>query len=257
MEQNQRQLSTEMANRARMITMQRWVVEARNGHEKSIYRFVDGIIPRAHVLHLKEFYLIAGGLINRYRGPLLMADKTIELAREIKDRINNINVVQALVEVDNLARRNAIWERLNEQNVPDFPQFDRHYLKQITLGPYQIELAPSYVQDKFDHESTDIFQLDINREIPGLLRFRIYSRFRNATRYQLWIAFRVNDGQDNEEPGDESILGYYCTCRAGARTLGCCAHVSSVLWYLGWARYQQNITFPIRALLQYIEDAGN
>ena len=51
-EQNQRQLPTEMANRARMITMQRWVVEARNGHEKSIYRFLDGIIPRAHVLHL-------------------------------------------------------------------------------------------------------------------------------------------------------------------------------------------------------------
>lgn len=43
LEQNQRQLPTEMANLARMITMQRWVVESRNGHIKTIYQFLDGV----------------------------------------------------------------------------------------------------------------------------------------------------------------------------------------------------------------------
>lgn len=56
---------------------------------------------------------------------------------------------------------------------------------------------------------------------------------------------------------NDPILGYYCTCKAGARTLGCCAHVASVLWFLGWARHQQNIKYPSRALLNYILDAGN
>ena len=37
-----------------------------------------------------------------------MADKTVDLAREIKQRLDNVNVVQALVENQNLARRNAI-----------------------------------------------------------------------------------------------------------------------------------------------------
>ena len=35
-EGNEHQLSTEMSNRARMVTMQRWVVEAGNGHVKTI-----------------------------------------------------------------------------------------------------------------------------------------------------------------------------------------------------------------------------
>nr|XP_023015040.1 TLD domain-containing protein 1 [Leptinotarsa decemlineata] len=36
----------------------------------------------------------------------------------------------------------------------------------------------------------------------------------------------------HDEP-NEPILGYYCTCKTGSRTLGICAHVPSVLWYLG------------------------
>lgn len=156
-----------------------------------------------------------------------------------------------------------MWIRLTPQQVPDFPQFDLHYLRRLTLGPHQDELAPSYVQDKFDHESTDIFQLDRHRHFPGLLRFRIYSRFRNVTRYQIWIAFLVdrNDGEGDVMLGadteEDVILGYYCTCKTGAKTLGCCAYIASILWFLAWARHQQYVKYPSRALLNYIEDAGN
>lgn len=257
LQQNQKQLSTEMANLARTITMQRWVVESRNGHIKTIYRFLDGIIPWAHVLNLSDFYLIAGSLINKYRNTLNMPEKTVALAREIKNRLNDVNVVQMRVEVDNLGRRNAIWEQLNHEHIPEFPRFDLQYLRNITLGPYQLQLSPSYIQDKFDHESTDIFQLARHRDDPALLRFRIYSRFRNQTRYQLWVCFRINNEEDDEGEEDGPILGYYCTCKAGARTIGCCAHVASILWYLGWARYQQYIKYPSRALLNFILDAAN
>lgn len=120
-------------------------------------------------------------------------------------------------------------------------------------------MAPSYVQDKFEHESSDVFELDVNRHVPGFLRIQIYSRFRNATRYQLWICFRVDieNDQMEDEGEDQVILGYYCTCKAGARTIGCCAHVASILWFLGWARHQQNIRYPSTVLLRYILDAGN
>ena len=28
-----------------------------------------------------------------------------------------------------------------------------------------------------------------------------------------------------------------CTCPAGVRVVGCCAHVASILWYLSFARF--------------------
>lgn len=70
LEAGERQLPTERANEARIVTFQRWIVEAQNGHIKSIFHFLDGIIPKGHVLHLREFYLIAGTLINKYHNTL-------------------------------------------------------------------------------------------------------------------------------------------------------------------------------------------
>ena len=52
----------------------------------------------------------------------------------------------------------------------------------------------------------------------GLISVRMYFRFRNVTKYQLWIAYIEEDfnRQENEDFADgepyEPILGYYCTC---------------------------------------------
>lgn len=131
------------------------------------------------------------------------------------------------------------------------------YLKELTAGIYQIELAPSYVQDKLQREENDEFQVELLRDEnrlpePGFLRVRIYSRFRNRTRYQLWVSYLPN-GLVNNQP----IRGYYCTCKTGARTLGTCVHITSVLWYLGFARHQENVHYPSHDLLHTIEDAGD
>lgn len=56
---------------------------------------------------------------------------------------------------------------------------------------------------------------------------------------------------------DDSILRYYCTYKSGVRTLGCCTYIANVLWYLGYARYQQKIKYPDHALLNYIQDTSN
>jgi len=52
-------------------------------------------------------------------------------------------------------------------------------------------------------------------------------------------------------------LGYYCTYQSGARTLGSCAHVASVLWYLEYARNHQNIRYPDESLLNTTRHAAN
>lgn len=96
---------------------------------------------------------------------------------------------------------------------------------------------------------------DVDR-VPelGFIRVRIFSRFRNATKHQLWISYQPTDEICEERI---PIRGHFCTCKSGARTLGTCAHITSVLWYLGYARLEENIRYPSNMLLESIRDAGN
>ena len=254
----QRQLPTEEANDSRIVTKNRWIVEARNGHLRSVFKFVAQTINMQHAQKLNSFYRIAGAVLNRYHPVIAMQDADVELAREMIRRSRMPYVVQARVEVDNLIRRNGQWMRLNNQGLVDFPVLDLDYLRNLTVETYQINLSSSYIQDKLIRDNDEQFQLDENINEPGFFRVRLYSRFRNATRHQLFIPYVVDDGNQNyEENGIDLIQGYYCTCQSGARTLSTCAHVASVLWYLGYARHQQNIRYPDNSLLNTALDAAN
>lgn len=68
----------------------------------------------------------------------------------------------------------------------------------------------------------------------------------------LWV---VRYNEDNIE--DPPVSEYYCTCKSGASTMGTCAYVETVLWFLGYVRHDQNIRYPSTSLLDYIVDAEN
>lgn len=254
LERNRRQFNTVEANESRLITKSRWAVETRNGHLQSIFRFFRQTVPYAHILNLQDFYQIAGAIINRFHPVLIMPEATLNLARELLQRVNDVNVVQARVEVENLHRARAIWRVLNHHHAPDFPIFGIDYLKELTVGKFQIELAPSYIQDKTNREHTDVFEFDEYLGEPGFLRMRIFSRYVNRTKHQLWISYTEPELIDED---NSPIMGYYCTCKTGARTIGTCAHVTSVLWFLGYARHYQGIKFPSTDLLYSVMDAAN
>lgn len=48
--------------------------------------------------------------------------------------------------------------------------------------------------------------------------------------------------------GKNAIREYYYSCNHGRRTLGSCAHVVSVIYYLGWARHQDSFRHPALGL---------
>lgn len=140
------------------------------------------------------------------------------------------------------------------------------FIKNLTVGIYQIKLASSYIQDKLQRDEEEEFQVEMLRDInrlpqPGLMRVRLFSRFCNTQKYQLWISYRstndneIDDGIDNDERNP--IQGYYCTCKSGARTLETCAHVASVIWFMGYARYQRNVHYPSTKLIESIYDSAN
>ena len=55
----------------------------------------------------------------------------------------------------------------------------------------------------------------------------------------------------------ESITGWFCTCKCGARTVGCCAHICSVVWFLGYARHvgYETPKNPVTQYNRYLKDA--
>ena len=251
------QLSTEDGNTSRLITKCRWVVESRNGHDRSIFKFFDHIIEKAHAIHLRDFYLIASGILNRYHGQILMIGVDDDLARRMRERANEPNRVKELVDERGLRARGGDWVRLDAGHVPHFPRITEEQLRELTFGTYQIKLAPSYVQDKMTRDRDDEFQLDTRNDDPQLIRVRVYSRFTNRLKHQIFITFDHNQRPSGAFEVDvyALITGYYCTCLAGARTLGCCGHVTSVIWFLSYARHQENIKWPNNALLDNVLDA--
>ncbi|CAH1105645.1 unnamed protein product [Psylliodes chrysocephalus] len=134
-------------------------------------------------------------------------------------------------------------------HVPEFPRLDIDDLKHL-VGPYHLYLGPSYIQDKLQREELNVLEIDELREEPNFLRFRIYSRFRNATKYMLWLAYEEPLNQDNPP-----FFYHYCTCPSGTRTLSTCAHIATILCFFGYARHHNNIKFPQTRLLNCIDDA--
>lgn len=65
-----------------------------------------------------------------------------------------------------------------------------------------------------------------------LIKGRIKSR--HVARKQNYVYILIEDNI----PGRTGIVEYYCNCLVGRRALGCCAHVMTLVWYLGWARHQ-------------------
>ena len=88
------------------------------------------------------------------------------------------------------------------------------------------------------------------------MRARVYSQFRNATKHQIFISYNTEE-EERFDSHTDLINGYYCTFQSGARTLGACAHVKSILWFLGFARHQENVKYPDDSLLKNVLDIAN
>ena len=44
--------------------------------------------------------------------------------------------------------------------------------------------------------------------------------------------------------GIDSIESSYCTCKNGSRTVGCCSHVTSIIYYYACGKYLSNQADP-------------
>lgn len=137
------QLSTIDANQTRLVTALRFVVEARNGHMKTVYKIFDTVWNSLSLPHLVTDFQICAALLNEYhisiesnRG---FAD---ELSALMISRLNVANVVHEVTRKNRFQQHLKSFEIYEDFN--ELPTLQSIHLIRIALGQYQIRQAESY-----------------------------------------------------------------------------------------------------------------
>lgn len=150
------------------------------------------------------------------------------------------NTLAIQVEAERLGRRKLPFKQLSSDDIMDFPEMTEKDLKIFFTGSYQMKQAVSYLAEMMDAENK--FQISCVVESPNILRCDIRSRHTNAKFYKSFIEYQPNS------TGPSGITRYCCNCANGNRTVGCCSHIATVVYYLSHARYLSKIVRPAEIL---------
>ena len=246
----QTQLTNEQANKSRKVTLCRWVVEVVNGRFKRDFKLFRQRFFNIASPHLMEDFKIAAAIINKYHILIEDGPNSGEIIRRVAQYMDQPNHLGTFVRENNLNRQRSMFLRVdgNLPQLENFPILDHNQLLLIALGPYQVKQARSYYGEHIRANGVYDIEVcpDLERVIhlgglrPQLLRGRIRSRHISQRIYYVYILY---ESQSTNNSVDD-ILSYYCSCIVGNRTLGCCCHVMTVIWYLGWARHQNTLAAP-------------
>jgi hypothetical protein len=208
---------------------------------------------------------IACAILNAYHSGIEsdMGDG-LEIAETMLARVGERNRLGDMVGTMGLNRKSASFESIDGSSIDDFPQLTEADLRLITLGTYQLRMARSYYAE---HIKTNgrleievckhVGPLSLNSHgfsVDGrdlmLIRGRIQSRHRGSFRYFIYILI------DRKRGGVEAVWGYCCSCPNGLRTVGCCSHIATVLWFLGLGQYLPEILISASFLDDCVESVG-
>jgi hypothetical protein len=80
--------------------------------------------------------------------------------------------------------------------------------------------------------------IKIHRDESNILRAEVPSRHVKSRVHRCYVNY------EPESIGCSGIKRHYCKCANGTRTVGCCSHVATVVYYLSYARYLSRIIRP-------------
>ncbi|XP_058797712.1 uncharacterized protein LOC131667948 [Phymastichus coffea] len=250
------QLETMEANMSRFVTRCRWIIEQVFGRLKKKFKYFALPAHNATLNHDFGYLLIAFALLNLFHKPVLSDKLHQDIAQIMKSRVNVPNRLKLIAQDFNLSQLKAPYLDMeytaldNEENNQrlQFPRLTLDHLYHLGLGPYQTRNAASYYAEhtnegiflvqKFSppprHRTAtiDYARYEIDVKNPLLIKAYMKSRYRSGKYHHIFILV------DKAKTGRDSILEYYCTCESGSRTVGCCSHVMTIVWYLGYAQYE-------------------
>ncbi len=225
-----KQLSTEDGNESRFVTKERGAVERYHGRFKRIWPFFQDTIPFSFIPIIAPCLRIVTSVLNAFRTPGVEYSETeekeaLEMLSRSKKQANKL-AEEVFSEKSKLGPRNKTnWTNMDALvTANDFPKLTLMDVRKVTCGPYQIKKARDYVREHLDANGD--FQFQACKIKPGLLRCQVQSRHHNSTKYNVAVKYNKT-----------TVVEYCCKCTAGLRTVGCCSHVATFVWYLGYARH--------------------
>lgn len=242
-----KQHTTAEANKSRLVTKTRWVVEAVNGVIKR-WTYFRNVIPNKSIRFVDDDFRAVCAIINAFRPPRSISkDNDTEIADLMKSLSNKNNDLKKVAdEFSNRISKKKLIDPLTLK----FPFLTYSYLEELTIGTFQLKNVESYT---FQHTNEDgDYQCEYFLVDEKYLRVKLESRHLSRTVYNVWINFTL-------EKDEDPIKGWYCNCKNGARVVGTCAHVASVLWFIGFARNNPECLKPKESdmFFQYCFDAGS
>lgn len=206
------------------------------------------------------------------------ANDTCGVARRLKEKIlqNNNNNLEFILR--SRLSTEKYFERVPLHFLDNFIQVKRKYLrKKVFFGSFHLKQAKSYLFDFVRINQAFIYkppkkiksQLEPNTIIVG---FKLTSQYKRSKSkafikqgkkgvdqfnkvHKVYIKYLPedfiydnNDGKKKLKRGTrkcDAIKGWLCTCMNGRRRAGVCSHVATCLYYLTWARRnEQLVKYP-------------
>lgn len=236
------QLSTSESNFSRLVTKIRWVVEGVHGVMGQKYKLLHHQFSNAMLINAGTYTRVAGFLTNEF-GKRFLCDT--DMLQEIISRMKlpqpDDNTLAKQVETENWNRKRTPFKAIDAINdLDDFPELTLKDLKLLFTGTYQLKMAVSYLAEMMEnHKSIELQYLVQQREI---IRVSVRSRHKNAKTYNVYVHYSANT------VGCAGIRRYCCDCANGNRTIGCCSHVATVVYYLSYGRFLSKEFEPARIL---------
>lgn len=245
------------ANQARFVTKVRWIIEQVFGRLKQKFKLFALPAHNATLCNDYDYLLIAFALLNLFHKPILSDEEHQNVSQIMKSRLNVPNRLKNIVQQYNLSQQRVPFDDANYTAMDNqennslllFPKLTMEDLYYVSLGPYQLKNAVSYYAEhveegiflvqKFNpnarHRTSnlDYTTHGINVADPLLIKAHMKSRYRSGKSHYIFVL------ADREKLGRDAILEYYCTCESGSRTVGCCSHIATIIWYLGYAQYNE------------------
>lgn len=104
-------------------------------------------------------------------------------------------------------------------------------------------MAKSYTNEHINEDGN--YEIHVNEDVENVVSARIQSRHVSAKKYYCWIQY-----------GEGVVQAWYCKCKAGSRVVGCCAHITSVVWFISYARHQEMPVLGVQDWAVHLEDAS-
>lgn len=230
LDKNAKQFTSEAANETRLVTKCRWVVENFHARFKK-WRMFSERIDQSFILNIATLTRTLAACLNKHRPVLNDANSSEHeaIAQRMLQARHRISEIKQLISSDKLSMRKKWAALIDLDSDLNFPRLTLEFLREYTCGTNQIKQSKAYAKAHL-YENDEEFALELSPSDDNLLRCRVHSRHSNSTKYHLCVRF---DENDNDDP----IKDHYCQCKSGARMIGCCGHVATVLWYLSYARH--------------------